>query len=424
MILSKIESEQAMIGCILLGRHEYIVQLTAKDFSSDCYALVLEAMQKLSEKGSPIDLITVSDQVHDKVENILQILTATVDSVSSAELAPYVYEKVKEYTAKRALAEIAKKITERLQDELADIDTLKGELITDIEQAVKGTTKEDCDIKTILSDTIMEMEREYRDNQPNKYLTGYYDLDDITAGLHPEELTIIAARPSVGKTAVCLNIAINMAERGLKCVFISREMSRVQLMKRILSHMTPIDGNKLRKCNTLEDKDWERIANTVGKIGMWRMLINDELASVQSIRAYCRGLKVKDMIDVLFVDYLQLCRSSKKHESRRQEIEEVSRQFKEMAMEFKIPVVVLSQLSRDSVKEKRIPGLHDLRESGSIEQDADNVIFLHVREEDFDTNEFDLQILVGKQRNGATGQLFLRFHKSVMKLFNISRRQI
>jgi replicative DNA helicase len=268
------------------------------------------------------------------------------------------------------------------------------------------------------------MEQEYRSKEDSKYLTGFHDMDKLTAGLHPEELTIIAARPGVGKTAFALNLISNMAAKGIKSVFISREMSQIQLTKRLIANITPIDGNKLRICKLLTDEDWAKIGDAAGEIGDWDLIINDELATVQEIRTYCRELKNKGKLDMLVVDYLQLCRSSGKHESRRQEIEEISRQFKEMSMEFEVPVIVLSQLSRDNAKNGRVPELHDLRESGSIEQDADNVIFLHVPKDTDQTQDiFDLQVIIGKQRNGPTGYIFLKYFKKTFKLCNIERQK-
>ena len=198
-------------------------------------------------------------------------------------------------------------------------------------------------------------------------------------------------------------------------------MSQMQLVKRILANIAMVDGQKLRFCKSLTEEKKKKIGFAVSDICKLPIELNDKLATIQEIRAYCRELKNKDSIDLLIVDYLQLCRSLKKTENRRQEIEDISRQLKEISLEFSMPVVALSQLSRESVSAKE-PELNHLRESGSLEQDADNVIFLHVPADTDETQDsFDIKVIVGKQRNGPTGYIFLRYFRRTFKLCNIGR---
>lgn len=415
LLIINLEIERAMLGCILLGKHEYIQKLNEDDFTQASYKLILKAIKQLDSSEAPIDLLSVSDLLNGKMSNAFNSLVTITDSVTTAEIAPFTFQKIKEYTAKRKFEKAAHNIMDLVQNnKFDDVNELKANILQQIDIPLNDFRKKQFDLSSVLVNTIEKMETEYNDKQDSRLLTGYYDLDKLTAGLHPEELTIIAARPGQGKTTMALNIMINLAKKGVKSALISREMSQIQLTKRILANVATIDGNKLRICKYLKDHDWEAIGYASAEMGNWHMVINDELATVQEIRSYCRELKTKDQLEVLFVDYLQICKSSTKHESRRQEVEEMTRQFKEIAMELQIPVVVLSQLSRDSAKSGRPPELHDLRESGSIEQDADNVIFLHQKEDE----ENDIQIIVGKQRNGPTGYIYLKYYRNTFKLEN------
>jgi replicative DNA helicase len=185
--------------------------------------------------------------------------------------------------------------------------------------------------------------------------------------------------------------------------------------------MSQVDGQKLRLCKSLKDEDWSKIASNTGLISKLPIEINDTISTVQEIRAYCRELRNRNALDVLIIDYLQLMRTLKKCESRRVEVDDISRQLKEMSLEFHIPIIALSQLSRESVEYSE-PELHHLKESGSLEQDADNVFFLHVpKDTDEFAESFDLKIIIGKQRNGATGFIFLRYFRKTFRFYNIAR---
>lgn len=302
-----------------------------------------------------------------------------------------------------------------------DIKSDALQAISEIE-AKEADTKH-FDIESIIVDTMNCIENDYKADDDGNLFTGLHDLDKITAGLHKEELTIVGARPGVGKTAYALQVMINMARKGNHCLFVSREMSTVQIAKRILSNISAVDGHKLRLCKTLLDDDWVKLGQAAGEISSLPVEINDRISTIQEIRAYCRTLKEKNKLDVLFVDYLGLLKTMKRCESRRQEIEDISRQLKEISMEFEIPVVALCQLNRDSAKSSKEPELHDLRESGSIEQDADNVILLHVPADTDETaDSFDIKVIIAKQRNGATGGIYLRYVRKIFRLYSKSNR--
>ncbi len=422
-MIFNLDIEKAMIACILLGKTDYIPKLTEEDFTTDCLRQTYCAMHELYCKRKAIDILSVSEALP-KISNALEILTGIVDGIVTTENSDYYYQKIKDYSARRKLEKAANKIIEIANRiDMTPAHELKSEAMKEIDIPVNDFKKKKFDFQSVMAATFDQIDKEYQDKSDNIYNTGFIDLDKLTAGLHPEELTIVAARPGVGKTAYIINMLAHMAPRGIKSVLISREMSQTQLTKRLIANVTPLDGNKLRMCKYLSDEDLEKISNAAGDMMNWDLIINDELATVQEIRTYCRELKSKGCLDLLVVDYLQLCRSSSKNIDRRHEIEEVSRQFKEMSMEFGIPVVVLSQLSRENAKNNREPELHDLRESGSIEQDADNVIFLHVPKDTDETqDQFDIKVIVGKQRNGPTGYIKLRYHRKTFRMLNIEKR--
>jgi len=412
------EIEKAMIGCMLLGKTEYVNKLTEIDFSVACYQEALQAMRDLYNTKKAIDIISVADELP-RITNIFNILSAATNDVPTEENAGYYYRTLKEYSARRNVSKAAHTIIEMAERyEYDNVASFKSDIMKLVDIPINDFQKKSFKFQDIINDTLQNIEDEYNKTDENRLMTGFYDLDKLTAGLHPEELTIIAARPGVGKTVMGVNLIINLSRKGNKCLLVSREMSANQLMKRFIANYTPIDGQKLRLCKTLSGTDFQQLAHAAGEMGEWPIIINDELSTVQEIRAYCRDEKP----DVLVVDYLQLCRSAGKIESRRQEIEEISRQFKEISMEFSIPVIVLSQLTRENAKTGRPPELHDLRESGSIEQDADNVIFLHIPKDTNETQDiYDLQVIVAKQRNGPTGYIYLRHYKKTFRLYNIGR---
>jgi replicative DNA helicase len=278
------------------------------------------------------------------------------------------------------------------------------------ESARKGITAGD-----IVEEVYKDLTGSLNDQDDTKLYTGLESLDTVIAGLHKQEMTVIGARPGVGKTMLAVHIAQVLANKGNKCLIVSREMSSKQLAKRMISAKSGIDGQKLRIPKYLSTQDWKDIANATGRIIDDDIRIDDEALTVQAIRARCRELHDKGVLDVLFVDYLTLLRSQRKAESRRIEIEDVSWQLKEIAKEFDIPVVVLAQLNRSPAIGDREPTLTDLRETGAIEQDADNVLLLHINkasdnDEHINPDIVTMKIIVAKQRNGPVGFVEVKQH--------------
>jgi len=419
-LIFNLDFEKSIIGCLLLGKTEYLHQLDETDFSQENFRLTLKAMKELDKYNKPIDVLSVSDKLPN-VSSALKFLTDCTNEVPTTANSDYYFQNLKEYSARRKLQKAAHEILEKV-DKVVDVATLKAEALKSVDIPLKTGKGRPHDFKSILGDTLEKIDNDSRNQTDNRLITGFYDLDKLIAGLHTEEMTILAARPGKGKTAFSINILKNLAQKGIKSALISREMSTTQIMNRFLSNAVPIDSNKLRIPKTLTEADNIKLANAVSFMGDWNIEINDEVATLQEIRAYARELKSKDKLEVLVIDYLQLCRTSNRTESRRQEIEEISRGFKELCMELSIPVIVLSQLSRDNAKAGRPPELTDLRESGSIEQDADNVIFLHIdKNEDENADNVKTQVIVAKQRNGPTGYINLIWLKKTFRYVNIEK---
>jgi replicative DNA helicase len=412
--------EKSVLGCLLLGKLDRIIELQESDFLNDANKLVYKAIVYMAVKKIAVDEISLSDLLKKRMDNSLEYVTSLASYVATPENISHYIESLQMYTMRREVIKAADKAKEAaLVGEYESPVSFKSDIQQMFDIRTREKKSNDCKIGSILKKVVDDMGVMSNSKDDGKLFTGYYDLDRITAGFHPEELTLIAARPGVGKTAFALQILIKLAQKGNNCLFVSREMSDTQIGKRILSSLSEVDGQKMRLCKSLETKDWQKIEIARVNAETLPIEINDKLSTVQEIRAYCRELKNNTGLDILILDYLQLCKSMKKTENRRQEVEDISRQLKEMSLEFGIPVIALSQLSRES-KNADEPELHHLRESGSLEQDADNVIFLHVPE---GTNEqaefFEIKVIVSKQRNGPTGFIFLRYYRRTFKLCNL-----
>ncbi|MEN6312762.1 MAG: replicative DNA helicase [Clostridiaceae bacterium] len=422
MLPNNPEIEKSVLGCLLMGKQDYVIKLSELDFMSEVNRLIYKTIRELYDHKAAIDEFTVSDAL--KIDNALATVAELSHYVATPENMEHYISALKTYTMRREVIKASIKAKEMAENGYYDSGIeLKSDALQAFDIQVYDNTKQDNSLKSILPAVMGDIEKKYNATDEDKLFTGFYDLDKITAGLHPEELTIIAARPGVGKSAYSMQIMLNMAKKGVKCLFVSREMSQMQIAKRILSNLALIDGQKLRFCKSLTDDDWAKMAFAVSDADKLPIELNDKLATIQEIRAYCRELRKNDNIDLLIVDYLQLCRSIKKTESRRQEIEDISRQLKEISLEFAMPVIALSQLSREGEKAGREPILSDLRESGSIEQDADNVIFLHVpKDTDEKADSFDIKVIAAKQRNGPTGYIYLKYYRRVFRLYSVSTR--
>lgn len=427
------EAEQSVIGSMIMDRDAIVSAseiIIGSDFYENQYAILFETMVELHNEGRPVDLITLQDRLKEKdvppqvcsLEFIRDLVTAVPTSANVG----YYAKIVKDKAVLRRLIKVAEETANEcyLDKEKLDVILEKTEKqVFDIAQT-RGA-KDFTDIKEVVLRTIDSIEAAAKNQGSVTGLaTGFYDLDYKTAGLQPSDLILIAARPSMGKTAFVLNIAeyIALKSNVTTCIF-SLEMSQDQLVKRILAMNSRVDSQAIRTGN-LSGDDWASLMESARIVGNSNLVIDDTSAiSITELRSKCRKLKLEKNLGLVIIDYLQLMSGSgKKNESRQQEISDISRSLKSLAREISVPVVALSQLSRavEQRPDKR-PMLSDLRESGAIEQDADVVMFIY-RDDYYnrDTEEPGVsEIIIGKQRNGPVGTVKLAWQAGLTKFANL-----
>ena len=431
-----IEAEQAVLGSMLTDPDAVsssIEKLKEEDFYREDNKAIYSAMYNLYNRAEPIDLITVKSELEtmgklDKIGGI-EYLATLPDKVPTTANANKYIKIVEEKSTLRKLIKTANEIVELGYDPTEEVeDIIDGaekkifNLIQDKSQ--KGYTE----IKDILVDSFNELEALYNRKQHITGVpTGFADLDYRTAGLHGSEFILIAARPAMGKSAFVLNIATHAAVKAKVPVAIfSLEMSKEQMVNRILCSEAMVDSNKVRT-GRLEEEDWAKLAGAIGPLSEAGIYIDDTPGiSIMEIRTRCRKLKLEKNIGLVIIDYLQLVQgSNKRMGSREQEIAEISRSLKILAKELNVPVIALSQLSR-AVEQRpdHRPMLSDLRESGSIEQDADIVMFLY--RDDYYNEESEkkniAEVIIAKQRSGSTGTVDLMWLGNYTKFVSLERR--
>lgn len=434
-----IEAEQSVIGSMFLSKYalqKCIENLEPELFYLDSHAKIFEAIRYLSELGTAIDLTTVTSELNNR-NQLKQIgnvdyLTEMISSVPTASNVDEYIKIVEEKAILRKLIIEATNIVTLGYDttnNLADTLDQAEKTILNVVKIRKGT--EFQNIRDVLLKTQSDLEKLSQSNSEITGIpTGFYDFDKITSGLHPNELIIIAARPAMGKTAFALNLATNMAMNSKKTVALfNMEMSASQLANRMISSIGQIEGYKMRN-GRLENNDWKRVNEAISRLGESKLYIDDTPGmTISEIRAKCRRLSASnDKLDVVIIDYLQLISGSSKYAGQRQqEVSEISRSLKTMAMELNIPVIALAQLSRSvEGREDKRPLLSDLRESGSIEQDADLVGFLYRddyynKQSAIDEYTSKSEFIIGKNRSGPTATVDLIFKRNTSTFVNIDK---
>ncbi len=430
-----IEAEQSVIGAMIMDREAIVVAseiVTSDDFYSRQCGTLFEAMVELNDEGKPVDLVTLQDRLKEKdvppevnsLEFIRDLITAVPTSANIKYYANIVADKA---TLRRLI---------KLNEEIANTCYVGREslevILEDTEKRVfnlvqRRNTGEFVPIRQIVMNAMDQIEKASK-NKGNVtgIATGFIDLDYRTAGMQPSDLVLIAARPSMGKTAFVLNIAQHVAFKQNQTVAIfSLEMSKEQLVNRLFSLESKVDAQKLRTGN-LSDNDWEKLIETAGVIGKSNLIIDDTPGiSISELRSKCRKYKLEHGLKMIIIDYLQLMSGSGKgSDSRQQEISDISRSLKALARELAVPVLALSQLSR-AVEQRpdHRPMLSDLRESGAIEQDADVVMFIY-RDDYYnkDTEKKGIaEIIVAKQRNGPIGTIELVWLPEYTKFANMQK---
>lgn len=429
-----IEAEQSVIGSMIMDREAIVVAselITGDDFYNRQYGILFETMAELNDAGSPVDLVTLQNKLKEKnvppevssLEFVRDLITAVPTSANIKYYANIVAEKA---TLRRLI---------RLNEEIANTCYAGREsleyILEDTEKKIfqlvqKRTTDDFVPVRQIVMNAMdrIEMAAKNKGNVTG-IPTGFIDLDYRTAGLQPSDLILVAARPSMGKTAFELNLAQYMAIRkNMAVALFSLEMSKEQLINRMFSQESGVDAQKLRT-GQLNDQEWERLIESAGTIGKSKLIIDDTPGiSIGELRSKCRKYKLEQNISVIMIDYLQLMSGGGRSESRQQEISEISRSLKALARELNVPVVALSQLSR-AVEQRpdHRPMLSDLRESGAIEQDADVVMFLY-RDDYYnhDSPEKGIsEVIIAKQRNGPIGTVKLAWLPEYTRFANLER---
>jgi len=426
-------AEQSVLGGMLLSKDaiaDVVESLRASDFYKPAHETIYEAILSLYGHGSPADAITVADELKKRGELTrvggASYIHTLIASVPTAANAQYYAEIVKEHAIMRRLIEAGTKIAQLGYANETEVDTLVDQAQAEIYAVTDGNAKEDyVSFSEALEETINEIDA--NSNRPDGVYgvpTDFIEFDELTGGLHGGQMIVIAARPGVGKSTLALDIARSAAiHHQMTTVFFSLEMSRTELAMRILSAEGKISMGRLKK-GDLDTEGWTNLATLQGRIDSAPLFIDDSPnMTLMEIRAKCRRLKQRNDLKLVVLDYLQLMSSGKKVESRQQEVSEFSRSLKLLAKELDVPVIALSQLNRGSEQrtDKR-PMVSDLRESGSIEQDADMVILLH-REDMYNPDSErvgEADMIIAKHRGGPTRTIPLAFSGKYSRFNNMA----
>ena len=428
-----LEAEKSVIGSIFIDREAAISvseMLIAEDFYQKQYGIIFEAMVELYNENKPIDLVTLQDKLTEKelppeyseVEVIRELVMAVPTSANVKHYA----EIVKETAVLRKLIKITEGIANECYLNKDSLETILEQTEKQIFNIVQSRGNSDyVDIKDVVLQSLESIEIVAKNKGAvTGVSTGFLDLDYKTSGMQPSDFILIAARPSMGKTAFVLNLAEHMAvKQKVTTAIFSLEMSKDQLVKRMLAMNSHVDSQLIRTGN-LKDDDWVKLIEGAREIGESKLILDDTPSiSIAELRSKCRKYKLEHNLGIIMIDYLQLMSGGgKKSESRQQEISDISRSLKSLARELNVPVIALSQLSRavEQRPDKR-PMLSDLRESGAIEQDADVVMFVY-RDDYYNKDSEDkgvAEIIIGKQRNGPTGTVKLKWQGELTRFANL-----
>jgi replicative DNA helicase len=429
-----LEAEESVLGSMLLSQEaisDVSEILTPDDFYKESHRLIYNTALSLFASGEPVDPVTVGESLRaqgnlEKVGDRSYILNL-MSSVPTPANARYYAEVVSRLATYRQLISAAGRVAAvgyRAPEELAEaLDEAEDAVFTVGQRERRESIKP---IKELMEHTFEDLEKIAEGTMETGILTGFTDLDDLTMGLQPSDLIIIAARPSMGKTSLALNIADYAAvEEGITVAIFSLEMSASEVTKRMLCSRARVNSQRL-KSSFKDDDVWQRLSDAAGELTSASIFIDDNAdISIMELRSKIRRLKAQHDIGLMIIDYIQLMGSDRRHENRVQEIAAISRGLKVIGRDFSIPVIAVSQLSREPEKHNREPILSDLRESGAIEQDADLIVFIHreeVRDQDNDDVKGRASVKVAKHRNGPIGPVRLTFQAQFARFLNYSPR--
>ncbi len=429
-----IEAEQSVVGSMLMDKEAILTAselLVPEDFYGRQYGVMFGTIVELYNEGSPVDMVTLRERLREKevppevssVEFIRDLINAVPTSINIKQYADIVYEK----SVLRRLIKVNEEIEGLCYQGKERLDVILGETEKKVFQLLQSRNSGDyVSIKETVIKTLEKIELASRTKgNVTGIATGFYDLDYMTAGLQPSDFILIGARPSMGKTALILNLAEYIGIRNnIPIAIFSLEMSREQLMNRMFAMEARVDLQKLRT-GDLSDSDWEKLIESAGVIGKSGLIIDDTPGiSIGELRSKCRKYKLEHNLSLVIIDYLQLMTGNGRTDSRQQEISEISRSLKALAREIHAPVIAISQVNRAcETRPDHRPMMSDLRESGSIEQDADVIMFLY-RDEYYnkDSDKKGIaEIIIAKQRNGSIGTVNLAWLPTLTKFANLEK---
>ncbi len=429
-----VEAEQSVIGSMIMDREAIMIaseMISGEDFYNKQYGILFETMVELNDKGMPVDLVTLQDKLKEKdvppEVSSLEFVRDLITAVPTSANIKYYSNIVAEKSTARKLIRFCEETANTCYSGKEELENVLADTEKKVFQLVQRTNTEDfTPIRQVVMNAMDMIEAA---SKTKGYVTGipsgFLDLDYRTAGFHPSNLVLIAARPAMGKTAFVLNIAQHVAFRQNKTVAIfSLEMGKEELINRMFSLESSVEAQNLRT-GQLSDEEWEKLIESAGVIGRSNLFIDDTPGiSISELRTKCRKLKLEKNLSMIIIDYLQLMSGSGKAESRQQEISEISRSLKGLAKELQVPVLALSQLNR-SVEQRpdKRPMMSDLRESGAIEQDADLIMFIY-RDDYYnhDSDKKDIaEIIIAKQRAGSIGTVELAWMPRYTKFANLDK---
>lgn len=401
--MSDEELEKAMLYYLIYEQEDYVLDET--DFAFERNKRIIKAINELKAEKKEISIISLQSKISANNKQVIEYL-ANLNEYVYATTADYIYNQIIELSKKRKLMELLQKsITEIMEAE--NIDIFMQDKIKQINKIAEINEKEQTFVEQVV-ETSTEIEKNTLQKPDYTLYTGITDLDKMICGLHKQELTIIGARPGVGKTTLALQIAEHIAERGTETAIISLEMSDTQVIQKLISRRARINNYKMRM-GTLETKELEQIGIVSAEIAELPIHLITKARTIQHIENIARKLKNKNNLGLMIIDYIQLIKNKGKFNSREQEVADITRTLKLLSLELNIPIIGLCQLNRNAARQE--PTLADLRESGAIEQDADNILFLYQEAESTET-VVDITLKLAKQRAGETGKISLKFNKA------------
>ena len=395
------EIEKVVLFGIIFENYDF--EIHEEDFVNSRNKKIAKAIIELKNNKEEISILTIQSKIKANKSQVLEYISTIGDLYVTGMDIQSIYNQFIVLSQKRKIFNLLKNGLKEIQDE--DPELFAQRIIKKLEAIEQREEIEKTFAEKII-DATQELEKKYNNQDDYSLYTGLSHLDDMTCGLHNQEFTIIGARPGVGKTTIALQFAQNIASKTKDVLFISLEMSDEQLIQKMIARSGNIQGYRMRR-GTLEDTDWQKVVIASSQLSKLKFNITTKIRNVQQLEVLARKLKNQNKLGLLIIDYIQLLRNADKFPSREQEVADISRRLKLLSLELDIPIIALCQLNRNASRNE--PTLADLRESGSLEQDADNIIFLYKENEDDDI----VTLKLAKQRAGEIGKIKLKFMKNI-----------